>query len=62
VSPIAWYRYRYLEDPDSEETKKFVDAQNAVFQDFIKDKSDIRNKYKERLTELFNYERCVSTD
>ncbi|KAJ3416866.1 hypothetical protein HDV05_008451 [Chytridiales sp. JEL 0842] len=50
-------KYRYLEDPDGVETKKFVDDQNALFQDFIKEKADIRNKYSARLTELFNYER-----
>ncbi|KAI9101832.1 prolyl oligopeptidase [Phlyctochytrium arcticum] len=48
--------YRWLEDPDSEETKAFVDAQNQVFNDYIK-KSPIREKFKEKLTKLWNYER-----
>ncbi|KAJ3012419.1 hypothetical protein HKX48_006288 [Thoreauomyces humboldtii] len=46
--------YRWLEDPDSEETKAFVDAQNKVFYDFIAKNPD-REAFKESLTELWNY-------
>ena len=35
--------YRWLEDPDSAETKKFVKEQNSVVQDYL-GQSDIRNK------------------
>ncbi|KAJ3394873.1 hypothetical protein HDU84_005808 [Entophlyctis sp. JEL0112] len=43
-------------DPDGEETKAFVEAQNELFQSFIKS-SPVRNKLESRLTEMYNYER-----
>lgn len=48
--------YRVLEDPDHHETKAFVQEQNAVFQEFLRD-SKFKSKLKDRLTEMFNYER-----
>ncbi|KAI8837460.1 prolyl oligopeptidase [Chytriomyces cf. hyalinus JEL632] len=48
--------FRHLEDPDAAETKAFVEAQNALFQSFIKE-SPVRAKLEARLTKMFNYER-----
>ncbi|KAJ3091557.1 hypothetical protein HK102_000096 [Quaeritorhiza haematococci] len=48
--------YRWLEDPHSEETKSFVDAQNGVFQSFIKEYPH-KEAFRQRLTEMFDYER-----
>ncbi|TPX32467.1 hypothetical protein SmJEL517_g04487 [Synchytrium microbalum] len=48
--------YRFLEDPDSAETKAFVESQNKCFQDFI-GTSALHDKFEKRLTEMFNYER-----
>ena len=43
-----------MEDPDSEETKAFVTAQNSISQPYI---NSWENKYKvtEKLTKLWNY-------
>jgi prolyl oligopeptidase len=46
--------YRWLEDPDSDETRAWVNAQNETFQGFIQ-KSPDREKLKNCLTELYNY-------
>ena len=39
--------YYWLEDPDSEETKKFVEDQNKITDAIIEDCS-LRNQFKER--------------
>jgi prolyl oligopeptidase len=39
--------YRWLENPDAEETKKFVDAQNEISKPFI-DGCPMRKKLIER--------------
>ncbi|MBN1661214.1 MAG: S9 family peptidase [Anaerolineae bacterium] len=46
--------YRWLEDPDAEETKAWVEAQNAVTFDFLR-RIPEREGIRERLTELWDY-------
>ncbi len=41
--------YRWLEDPDGEETVGFVKAQNELSQPFLA-ASELRNKFHERYT------------
>jgi prolyl oligopeptidase len=48
--------YRWLEELDSAETKKWVESQNKVTFGYL-EKIPQRQKIKERLTELWNYER-----
>ncbi|MBN2572608.1 MAG: S9 family peptidase, partial [Ignavibacteriales bacterium] len=48
--------YRWLEDNTSEETAKWVETQNKVTEEYLSTIS-FRNDIKERLTELWNYER-----
>jgi prolyl oligopeptidase len=48
--------YRWLEDPDSPESRQWIEAENKITFDFLK-KIPARQKIKERLTELWNYER-----
>ena len=48
--------FRWLEDVDSVDTKDWVVRQNAVTFEYLKS-VDKRNAIKERLTELWNYER-----
>ncbi|TPX54287.1 hypothetical protein SeMB42_g00355 [Synchytrium endobioticum] len=48
--------YRWLEDPDSAETKDFVKAQNELFKSYVSS-SSLHDKFEKRLTEMFNYER-----
>ncbi|XP_055295100.1 prolyl endopeptidase-like [Sitodiplosis mosellana] len=46
--------YRWLEDPDSEETKQFIEAENKVAQSFIEG-SGKWHKINKKLTTLWNY-------
>ncbi|KAJ8321936.1 hypothetical protein KUTeg_000407 [Tegillarca granosa] len=46
--------YRWMEDPDSEETKRFVDAQNAVSGPFI-DQCPVKKRLYDRIKEMWDY-------
>src|SRR4051794_20883485 len=48
--------YRWLEDTDSAETAKWVEAQNAVTREYLA-KIPRRASFKDRLLTLYNYER-----
>ncbi len=48
--------YRWLENPDSEETQAWVEAQNAVTFGYLKE-IPAREKIKQRLTQLWDYEK-----
>ncbi len=48
--------YRWLEDDNSEETKAWVVEQNKLTFSYL-DSIPFRDKIKNRLTEIFNYER-----
>lgn len=51
--------YRWLEDPDSEETVAWVEAQNQVTFDYLA-QIPVREQIKQRLTQLWNYEKYGS--
>ena len=48
--------YRWLEDPDSEETRTWIEAQNKVTFDYLSG-IPAREKIKQRLTKLWDYEK-----
>jgi len=48
--------YRWLEDPDSPESREWIEAENKITFDYLS-KLPARGKIRERLTELWNYER-----
>ncbi|MEO6709966.1 MAG: hypothetical protein ABI054_09690, partial [Planctomycetota bacterium] len=48
--------YRWLEDPDSPETRAWVEAENKITFDFLEHIPE-RTELKQRLTELWNFER-----
>ncbi|MCA9804886.1 MAG: S9 family peptidase, partial [Cyanobacteria bacterium HKST-UBA02] len=49
--------YRWLEDPDSPETRKWIDQENEITSGFLK-QIKTREAIEERLTDLWNYEKC----
>jgi prolyl oligopeptidase len=48
--------FRWLENPNSEDTKAWIKAQNEVTFSYL-EQLEIRNKLKARITELWNYEK-----
>eukprot|EP01023_Acetabularia_acetabulum_P003193 TRINITY_DN11349_c0_g1_i2.p1 TRINITY_DN11349_c0_g1~~TRINITY_DN11349_c0_g1_i2.p1 ORF type:complete len:835 (-),score=107.60 TRINITY_DN11349_c0_g1_i2:1168-3591(-) len=48
--------YLWLEDPDSEETKKFVQEQNQVTQSIL-EQCESRSKFSNLMTKLYNFPR-----
>ncbi|HEU4716908.1 MAG TPA: S9 family peptidase, partial [Bacteroidia bacterium] len=48
--------YRWLEDDNSDSTKKWVDEENALTQDYLA-KIPFRDKIRKRLTEIWNFEK-----
>lgn len=48
--------YRWLEDPDADETKAWVEAQNQVTFQYLQE-IPVREKIKQRLTQLWDYEK-----
>ncbi|MEB3355256.1 MAG: prolyl oligopeptidase family serine peptidase [Synechococcales bacterium] len=48
--------YRWLEDPDSEESRQWIEAQNRLTFGFLEGIGG-RQQIKERLTQLWNYEK-----
>ncbi|CAL8083603.1 unnamed protein product [Orchesella dallaii] len=47
--------YRYLEDPDSEETVNFVLEQNKLTEDYLSRNLIVKESIEKRLTEVHNY-------
>ncbi|HEY9695683.1 MAG TPA: prolyl oligopeptidase family serine peptidase [Trichocoleus sp.] len=48
--------YRWLEDPNADETQAWIEAQNQITFDYLQQIPN-RDRLKERLTELWNYEK-----
>jgi len=46
--------YSWLEDPDSEETKTFVEEQNKITTEYLKN-CEVKEKFYARLKDLWNY-------
>ncbi|XP_037298718.1 LOW QUALITY PROTEIN: prolyl endopeptidase [Manduca sexta] len=51
--------YRWLEDPDSNETKEFIEAENKITRPYL-DACPVKGEVHERLTELWNYPKYSS--
>uniref|UniRef100_A0A183BKL7 Prolyl endopeptidase n=1 Tax=Globodera pallida TaxID=36090 RepID=A0A183BKL7_GLOPA len=52
--------YRALEDPDAEDTKKFVTQLNSLSEPFL-EACPVRDKLREKLTKLWDYEKFSCT-
>jgi prolyl oligopeptidase len=50
--------YRWLEDIDSAQTRKWIAAQNQLTSDFL-DELPLRGSILRRMTELWDYEKCT---
>ena len=48
--------YRWLEDPDSEESRRWIEAQNRLTESFLQE-APRREAFRKRLSEIWNYER-----
>ena len=48
--------YRWMEDLDSPEVRKWIEAENKLTFGYL-DRSPLREKIRERMTELWNYEK-----
>jgi len=48
--------YRWMEDDNSADVAKWVEEENAVTAAYL-DKAPLRDVFKQRLTELWNYEK-----
>ena len=48
--------YRWLEDPDSEQTREWVAAQNVLTENFLA-RVPVRDEIRNRLTQLWDYEK-----
>lgn len=48
--------YRWLEDPESIQTRRWIEAQNALAQPYL-ESIPAREQIKQRMTQLWNYER-----
>src|SRR5688572_20719261 len=53
--------YRWLENPDSEETKQFVKDQNDVTMPYI-ESYELRSQVRDRLTQLYNFKKFTCPD
>ena len=53
--------YRWLEDPDSPESRTWIEAQNELTQDWLGDVKS-RKAIERRLTELWDYEKVSAPD
>ena len=51
--------YRWLEDPDSDQSREWITAQNTVTFNYLSEISE-RQRIKDRLTQLWNYEKFGS--
>ncbi|MBK5109059.1 MAG: hypothetical protein JJE12_13050, partial [Anaerolineales bacterium] len=51
--------YRWLEDPNSAQTKEWIDNQNELTQKYLGD-IPLKNSIKQRLTELWDFPRAYA--
>src|ERR1051325_9639310 len=47
--------YRWMENPDSPETRAWIESENKITFDYLK-QIPVREKIRDRLTELWNFE------